>query len=210
MTSQAARNRLCKRLVAQGITHPQVLDSIASVPRHLFVDEALASRAYENCALPIGHRQTISQPYIVALMTESLMIHGVPKKVLEIGTGSGYQAAILSHFVEQVFSLERIDALLRQARRVFRQLKISNIRTQFTDGSKGWPSEAPYDAILLTSAPEQIPEYLFQQLAVGGVLIAPVGPKSGQSLLRLTKTSDDFQTEILEQVSFVPMLTGKQ
>ncbi len=207
MTSQRTRDRMVRRLAEKGIRDPRVLQAMAEVPRHLFVDEALAHRAYEDTALPISHGQTISQPWIVAKMTEAILHDGMPEKVLELGTGSGYQAAVLSRIVPQVFSIERIDALTQRARKRFRQLGYRNIRTKTDDGYKGWPSEAPFDVIFVTAAPENIPEALFDQLAEGGRMIVPVG-KGPQDLLRLTKTVSGIQKENLGPVLFVPLLEG--
>lgn len=176
MTSQRTRDRLINRLKEQGIKNIDVLSVMRELPRHLFVDEALASRAYEDTALPIGHAQTISQPFIVAKMTE-ILLAGIPKqKVLEVGTGSGYQTAVLSRLVERVYSVERISALQNQARELFYQLKLNNIKLKHSDGSWGWEENAPYDGIIVTCAPEQVPESLLQQLApTGGRLVIPVG-----------------------------------
>ena len=209
LTSQRARDRLVKTLREEGISDSRVLEVIRLLPRHLFIDEALASRAYENTALPIGHGQTISQPWVVARMTEALIEHGIPERVLEIGTGSGYQAAVLSALVPQIHTVERIEPLLRSARRRFRQLGIENLRSKHDDGNLGWPEEAPFDAIILTAAGEDIPQQLFDQLAPGGVLIAPVGPSGAQTLYRLTKQADgEIVPEDLGPVSFVPLLGG--
>ena len=209
LTSQRARDRLVATLREEGITDSRVLDVIRRLPRHLFIDEALASRAYENTALPIGHGQTISQPWVVARMTEALIERDIPGRVLEIGTGSGYQAAVLSSLVPQIHTVERIEPLLRMARRRFRQLGIENLRSKHDDGNLGWPDEAPFDAIILTAAGEGIPQQLFDQLSTGGVLVAPVGPSGAQTLYRLTKQADgDVVPEDLGSVSFVPLLGG--
>ncbi len=208
MTSQRARDRLVATLRAEGIGDPRVLDVIRTMPRHLFIDEALASRAYENTALPIGLDQTISQPWVVARMTELLIEHGVPKRVLELGTGSGYQAAVLSELVETVYTVERIEELLRKARRLFRNMKIGNIRSRHDDGNVGWPTEAPFDAIILTAAGESVPRALCEQLADGGVLVAPLGPTGSQRLTRFRREGDAWHREDLEAVSFVPLLGG--
>ncbi len=209
LTSQRARDRLVATLREEGITDMRVLDVIRSLPRHLFIDEALASRAYENNALPIGHGQTISQPWVVARMTEALIEHGVPQRVLEIGTGSGYQAAVLAALVPQIHTVERIEPLLRMARRRFRQLGIENLRSKHDDGNLGWPDEAPFDAIILTAAGEGVPQQLFDQLSPGGVLVAPVGPSGAQTLYRVTKQADgELVSEDLGPVSFVPLLGG--
>jgi protein-L-isoaspartate(D-aspartate) O-methyltransferase len=209
MTSQRARDRLVVKLREEGIRDLRVLEAIRRLPRHLFIDEALASRAYENTALPIGHGQTISQPWVVARMTEALLEHGTPQRVLEIGTGSGYQAAVLSMLVPQIHTVERIEELLRQARRRFRQLGIDNLRSRHDDGQLGWPDEGPFDAIILTAAGEGIPRQLSEQLAPGGLLIAPVGPQGRQTLIRLRKQDDgELASEDLGSVSFVPLLGG--
>jgi protein-L-isoaspartate(D-aspartate) O-methyltransferase len=208
MTSARTRERLIKRLSDQGIVNPRVLDQIRNVPRHLFVDEALATRAYEDTALPIGHGQTISQPYIVARMTEALLEGGTPGKVLEIGTGCGYQTAVLAPLVRFVYSIERISALLDRARARFRELGVRNVHLRHGDGFQGWPAHGPYDAILMAAAPLAIPEALFEQLAPGGRLIAPVGSEGKQQLLRITRRGDDLHTERLGLVSFVPLLKG--
>ncbi len=210
MTSQRTRERLINRLQEEGIRSTVVLDAIRSTPRHIFVDEALASRAYEDTALPIGHGQTISQPYIVARMTEVLLSGGKLDKVLEVGTGSGYQAAILAQLVGQVYSVERIDALLKLARQRFMELGLRNIRLKHCDGKLGWPEYAPYDGIIVTAAPADVPTALLEQLAVGGRLIIPVGASGrNQTLLSITRTPDGYQQETLETVSFVPLLSGR-
>ncbi len=208
MTSARTRERLVQRLRDQGIANAAVLDQIRNVPRHLFVDEALATRAYEDTALPIGHGQTISQPYVVARMTEALLETGSPRKVLEIGTGCGYQTAVLSPLVGFIYSVERINVLLDRARARFRELRIPNVHVRHGDGFQGWPAHAPYDAILMAAAPLAIPRVLFDQLAPGGRLIAPVGPEGRQQLVRITKRGDDMHTETLGYVSFVPLLQG--
>ena len=209
MTSQRTRNRLVERLREGGIRDERVLAAIAEVPRHLFVDEALASRAYEDTALPIGCGQTISQPWVVALMTQALLADAVPERVLEVGTGSGYQAAVLAHLCRQVFSVERIDELGRQARRRFRQLGLRNIRARWVDGNEGWPANAPYDGILITAATSAIPDLLLEQLsAEGGVLVAPVGAGGHQRLLKATRRGNAVETADLGAVTFVPMLQG--
>ena len=208
MTSQRARDRLIANLREEGIADARVLDVIRTTPRHLFIDEALASRAYENTALPIGLGQTISQPWVVARMTELLIERGIPKRVLEIGTGSGYQAAVLAALVETVYTVERIEELLRQARRRFRNIKIENIRSRHDDGNIGWPAEAPFDAIVLTAAGETVPRKLLDQLADGGVLVAPLGPPGKQKLTRVRREGDALVSDELDEVSFVPLLGG--
>jgi len=208
MTSQRARDRLIDRLKADGIKDLRVLDTMRALPRHVFVDEGLESRAYEDSALPIGLGQTISQPYIVARMTE-LVLESSPERVLEIGTGSGYQAAVLAGLGLKVYTVERIEALLRHARRRFRALKLESIRSKHDDGRLGWPDEGPFDAILLTAAGEYVPDELKRQLRVGGVLVAPVGPQNqSQSLVRVTRTADGYEDTTFESVSFVPLLGG--
>jgi protein-L-isoaspartate(D-aspartate) O-methyltransferase len=209
MTSQRARDRLAANLKEGGIHDPRVIDVIRNTPRHHFIDQALHSRAYENTALPIGHGQTISQPWVVARMTEALIEFGMPQKVLEIGTGSGYQAAVLAALVPQVFTVERIEELLRQARRRFRQLGLTNLRSRYDDGKLGWPDEAPFDAIILTAAGDTIPSRILDQLSPTGVLVAPVGSPSRQTLIRMRGDGQgDFVQEELGAVSFVPLLGG--
>ncbi|MGH8191618.1 MAG: protein-L-isoaspartate(D-aspartate) O-methyltransferase [Rhodanobacteraceae bacterium] len=208
MTSQRARDRLVATLRAEGIADPRVLDVIRTMPRHLFIDEALSSRAYENTALPIGLGQTISQPWVVARMTELLIENGTPPRVLEVGTGSGYQAAVLSQLVGTVYSVERIEELLRKTRRLFRTMKLENIRTRHDDGNVGWPDEAPFDAIVLTAAGESVPRALFEQLADGGVLVAPLGRPGSQRLTRFHRQGEAFPRKEFEAVSFVPLLGG--
>jgi len=208
MTSQRTRERLVRRLEEQGIKNPTVLDLIRQIPRHLFVDEALASRAYEDTALPIGHGQTISQPYIVARMTEALVESGPLNKVLEVGTGSGYQTVVLSHFADTVYTVERIEPLLNQARRRFMELRIPSIRSHHSDGNWGWPEHEPYDAVIVTAAPVEIPRSLLQQLHIGGRLIMPVGQSGKQDLVLVTRSETGFEKQVLTKVSFVPMLGG--
>lgn len=209
MTSQRTRDRLVQRLRDKGIENDKVLEVMRSMPRHLFVDEALAQRAYEDDALPIGHGQTISQPFIVARMTEILLSRGIPDKVLEVGTGSGFQAAVLSRLVSQVYSVERIVALQIQARELFHKLNFNNIALKHTDGSWGWPQNGPYPAIIVTAAPEQVPDALLEQLAVGGIMIIPVGGQAGgQKLLQITREIDGYVEEELDGVYFVPLLKG--
>lgn len=207
MTGQRARDRLIDDLRGSGIADERVLNAIRTVPRHRFVEEALASRAYENNALPIGHGQTISQPWVVAKMTEALL-KNAPKRVLEVGTGSGYQAAILAALGLDVFTVERIGDLLRSARKRFRALGL-HVRSKHDDGRIGWPEEAPFDAIIVTAAGPALVDALLAQLALGGVLVAPVGASSGQTLLCLRKNAEgDVASEDLGAVSFVPLLSG--
>lgn len=208
MTSRRTRDRMVSRLRNQGITNSQVLAVMGEIPRHLFVDEALESRAYEDNALPIGHNQTISQPYIVAKMTELLLEKSIPEKVLEIGTGCGYQTAVLASLVKQVYTVERIAPLMKKARDVLWQLNIKTVGFKHSDGSLGWPEQAPFDAILAAAAPKQVPAALLEQLAVGGVMVIPVGSESGQDLHRITRTETGFEDEIIEKVLFVPFLSG--
>ena len=210
MTSQRTRERLISRLRDAGIRNQQILDVILNTPRHIFVDEALASRAYDDTALPIGFGQTISQPYIVARMTEILLGSGPCNKVLEIGTGSGYQAAVLAQLVEHVFSIERIGALLNRARQRMRELKLYNVRLKHNDGHMGWKEHGPYDAIILTAAPTEIPQELLVQLTEGGRLIAPVGPNGKQQLNLVTRTAKGMERVVIEEVSFVPLLPGSR
>jgi protein-L-isoaspartate(D-aspartate) O-methyltransferase len=208
MTSQGTRDRLVDTLRREGIKDERVLKAITQVPRHKFVDEALSSRAYENTALPIGQSQTISQPWIVARMTEAILDGGQPGKVLEVGTGSGYQAAILSHLVPKVFTVERIDELLKLARRRFHRLRLNNIYTRYADGHIGWPSQAPFDGIMVTAAAQSVPLELLEQLAVGGLLVIPVERNGQQRLITVRRTEDGFDETDLGAVVFVPLLSG--
>ncbi len=207
MTSQRTRDRLVERLRSEGIRASRVLDAIASTPRHLFVDEALASRAYEDTALPIGYGQTISQPYIVARMTE-LLLRVELHTVLEVGTGSGYQAAILSRLVDKVYSTERIEPLATLARQRFRQLGYRNIRVQHSDGTWGWPQFAPFDAIIVTAGGVEIPQPLLEQLKLGGRLVMPLGDRTRQVLVAVTRTETVYERVDLEPVVFVPLVGG--
>jgi protein-L-isoaspartate(D-aspartate) O-methyltransferase len=209
MTSQRTRDRLIQRLQERGIKNIQLLSVMRQCPRHLFVDEALSSRAYEDTALPIGLGQTISQPYIVAKMTEILLQGGPRNKVLEIGTGSGYQTAVLSELVPRVFSVERIAPLLKQARERFYQLKLNNIRLKHSDGNWGWPENGPYDGIIVTCGAEQIPPTLLEQLAPGGRLVIPVGGSKGQILKVIDRIGGKFEETEWDAVSFVPLLSGQ-
>jgi len=211
MTSLRTRERLIKRLQDQGIRDPRVLDALLNVPRHCFVDEALASRAYEDTALPIAHGQTISQPYIVARMTEALLGgRARVKRVLEIGSGSGYQTVILAALVDEVYSVERIEPLMKQARLRIQQLGYRNVRLKLDDGSIGWPEYAPYDGIMVTAAAEEIPPALIAQLAPGGRLVIPVGGRAVQELLLITPAHEGVNTERLESVNFVPLIVGQR
>lgn len=213
MTSQRTRERLIKRLQEQGIANMAVLDVMRNLPRHIFVDEALASRSYEDNALPIGYGQTISQPYIVARMTE-VLLDAAPspdtplKKVLEVGTGSGYQTAVLAKLVESVYSVERIRPLLNTARKRFQELNLFNIVLHHSDGTWGWPEHGPYDGIIVTAAPSQVPEPLLEQLSMGGRLVMPLGDQRGQQLILITKTITGYEQQVITQVTFVPMLSG--
>jgi len=208
MTSARTRERLVQRLRDNGIRDQRVLDRIRETPRHLFIDEALASRAYEDMALPIGHGQTISQPYVVAKMTEALLAGGPLANVLEVGTGCGYQTAVLAPLVGRINTVERIDPLLVRARRLFRELGLRNVRAKHSDGSWGWPEYAPYDGIIVTAAPEEIPPALLEQLADGGRLVIPVGPSGRQELTLVERRGDVFEQSLLGLVSFVPLLGG--
>ncbi len=208
MTSQGTRDRLVQRLRSNGIKDERVLKAIATVPRHEFVDEALSSRAYEDTALPIGLGQTISQPWVVAKMTEALLDGGAPQKVLEVGTGSGYQAAILANLVPKVFTVERIEELLKLARRRFHKLGMHNIYTRYADGHLGWPSQAPFDGIVVTAAATGLPEELIPQLRIGGVLVTPVEKNGAQRLLAIRRTEEGFDQQDLGGVIFVPLLSG--
>jgi protein-L-isoaspartate(D-aspartate) O-methyltransferase len=207
MTSQRTRERLVQRLLEQGITNIAVLDAMRNVPRHVFLDEAMAHRAYEDTALPIGYQQTLSQPYIVAKMTELLICGRQPGKVLEIGSGSGYQSAVLSGLVDEVYALERIKPLLQAARKRMRQLKLRNVQMRHGDGYDGWESQAPFDSILAAAAPENVPETLLAQLAVGGRLVMPVGGQA-QTLVVINRTEAGFERLDVEPVRFVPLLRG--
>ncbi len=208
MTSKRTRERMIGRLRQQGISNSKVLAVMSEIPRHVFVDEALESRAYEDTALPIGHNQTISQPYIVAKMTELILEKGALGKVLEIGTGCGYQTAILAKLADQVYSVERIAPLMKKARDLLWELSIKTVGFKHSDGGWGWPEHAPYDAILAAAAPTEIPEALLKQLAVGGVMVIPIGTETRQELHRITRSEDGFIDEIIEPVTFVPFLSG--
>jgi protein-L-isoaspartate(D-aspartate) O-methyltransferase len=208
MTSARTRDRLVERLKEQGIRSTAVLEQIRNVPRHLFVDEALASRAYEDTALPIGLGQTISQPFIVARMTEALLEGFTGHRVLEIGTGCGYQTAVLAPLVKEIFSVERIPELLRKTRQRLRDLDIYNVRLRPGDGWEGWRKYAPYDAVIVTAAASEIPASLLEQLAPGGRLIMPVGPSGAQDLLRVQSRQGSLERESLGAVSFVPLVKG--
>ena len=206
MTSKRTRLRLVQRLRDGGITNEKVLSVMTEMPRHIFLDEALSHRAYEDTSLPIGHNQTISQPYIVARMTE-LLLESSPRRVLELGTGSGYQAAVLSQLVDEVFSVERINPLLKKAVQRFSLLKLKNIYTRHADGGIGWPERGLYDAIIMTAAPKEIPQELVRQLKEGGKMILPLGDVT-QSLTIITKKGAGFDQQTIEPAMFVPFLPG--
>ncbi len=208
MTSARTRDRLVQRLREQGIANLQVLDRIRNVPRHIFVDEALGTRAYEDTALPIGFGQTISQPYIVARMTEALL-EGTPlRNVLEVGTGCGYQTAVLAPLVEKLQTIERIEPLLTRAKDRIKELGLRNVRFRHGDGTLGWKTQAPFDGILVAAAPLTVPEALLKQLGVGGRLLVPVGPEGEQELIRFTRREQRVERESLGAVAFVPLLGG--
>ena len=208
MTSQRARDRLATALMEMGIQSEPILDVIRKIPRHFFIDEALASRAYENTALPIGFNQTISQPYIVAKMTEVLVKNKELENVLEIGTGCGYQTVVMAQFAKYVYTVERIDGLLIRARERFQKLNCNNIRTKHSDGNIGWPAHGPYDGIIVAAAPVGVPKALVEQLAMDGRLVIPVGKPGKQKLLLITRTEYDYTEQYIDSVSFVPMLAG--
>ena len=208
MTSARTRDRLVQRLRDNGIRSREVLEQIRNVPRHLFVDEALASRAYEDTALPIGLGQTISQPWVVARMTEALLDGFKGETVLEIGTGCGYQTAVLAPLVKKIYTVERIPELMRKAKQRLRELDIYNVQFRPGDGWEGWPKYGPYDGILVAAAAPELPEKLLEQLAPGGRLIMPVGPSGRQDLLMITRKDDHFEQVSLGAVSFVPLVKG--
>ena len=208
MTSARTRDRLVQRLVEQGIRSADVLERIRNVPRHLFVDEALASRAYEDTALPIGLGQTISQPFVVARMTEALLHDFAGDSVLEIGTGCGYQTAVLSPLVKKIYTVERLSELQRRTRERLHQLDVYNVQYRPGDGWEGWPKYGPYDGIIVTAAAAELPEKLLQQLAPGGRMVIPVGPQGKQDLTLVTRMPDHFEQVSLGAVSFVPLVPG--
>ena len=209
MTSQRTRDRLIRRLQEQGIHDERVLEVMRRIPRHLFVDEALAHRAYEDTALPIGYGQTISQPFIVAHMTQVLLEGPPAHSVLEIGTGCGYQTAVLASLFTQVYSVERIEALHQQARERLAELEIYNVELRYTDGIDGWPNPIyRFDRIIMTAACSEVPEALVQQLREGGIMVLPFDNGYNQTLTRFTRTRDGLESEPLEQVVFVPLLPG--
>ncbi len=209
MTSQRTRDRLIERLSERGITDNTVLNVIRGTPRHIFLDEALSHRAYEDSSLPIGFQQTLSQPYIVARMTELLLANGPRERVLEVGTGSGYQTAILAQLVGRVFSVERIRPLQEKARQRLRQLGLTNVQLRHADGGMGWKDRGPFDAILSAAAPAEVPQELLAQLAMGGRLVIPIGPQGKQQALYVyDKTEEGIQEQVIEPVLFVPLLAG--
>lgn len=208
MTSQRTRERLIQRLYEEGLSNARVLEVIRRTPRHLFVDEALAHRAYEDTALPIGHNQTISQPYMVGRMTELLLAAGPLDKVLEIGTGSGYQTAVLAQLVERVFSVERIQVLQERAKERLAELKLRNVVFRWGDGWEGWNALGPYHGVIVTAAAAQVPQALLDQLAPGGRLVIPVGSGDVQQLLLIVREDDGFSRHVLDAVRFVPLLNG--
>jgi protein-L-isoaspartate(D-aspartate) O-methyltransferase len=208
MTSARTRDRLVQRLREQGIANLAVLDRIRNVPRHIFVDEALGSRAYEDTALPIGYGQTISQPYIVARMTEALLEGGPADAVLEVGTGCGYQTAVLAPLVSQLYTIERIEPLLTRARERLKELGVRNVRFRHADGSLGWKAHSPFDGILVAAAPLTMPDALIKQLKMGGRLVGPIGPEGEQQLVRFTRREQRVEREMLGAVAFVPLLGG--
>jgi protein-L-isoaspartate(D-aspartate) O-methyltransferase len=209
MTSSRTRERLIERLRAEGIHDDDVLEAIRSVPRHLLIDEALSHRAYEDTALPIGFGQTISQPYIVARMTQVLRAGRRLQKVLEIGTGSGYQTAVLSRLAERIYTVERVEALFKNARGQLLRLGARNVQFKLGDGSLGWPEHAPFDGIIVTAAPPAVPPALLEQLAVDARLVIPVGSGMSQELLQVQRTPTGYTRERLEPVSFVPLIEGQ-
>jgi len=209
MTSARTRARMVERLKDNGIVNMDVLDTIRSVPRHIFVDEALAHRAYEDSSLPIGFGQTISQPFVVALMTQTIL-ETAPQRVLEIGTGSGYQSAVLASLVRRVYSVERIKGLIERAKERLSALKMRNVLIKYDDGTLGWPQQGPFDAIIVTAAPERVPAELLEQLDEGGRLVIPVGAGEVQELRVIERTGQEFNETVVEYVRFVPLLRGMQ
>lgn len=209
MTSQRTRERLLGRLMDQGINSMEVLDIIRSTPRHIFLDEALSHRAYEDVALPIGFNQTISQPYVVARMTEAILTTGSMDRVLEIGTGCGYQTSVLAQLSESVFTVERIRSLQEKARKNLRLIGLRNIQFKHDDGTQGWAERGLYDAIIATAAPKSIPPGLLAQLADGGRLVIPVGGEYDQELTLVTRKGDEFNYQVIDVVRFVPLVPGE-
>ncbi len=210
MTSRRTRARLVERLREQGIRDEGVLAAIAKIPRHLFIEEALAHRAYEDCALPIGYGQTISQPFVVALMTQALFAAGRPHSVLEVGTGSGYQTAVLAELAGIVYTVERLEPLHKLARRRLRELGYRNVHFRLGDGAEGWKEHAPYDGILVAAAPREVPPPLLAQLADGGALVIPVGGPAVQELLLIRRTAKGLIRERLDSVNFVPLIRDEK
>ncbi|MGD8323226.1 MAG: protein-L-isoaspartate(D-aspartate) O-methyltransferase [Gammaproteobacteria bacterium] len=212
MTSARTRDRLIERLREQGIENERVLERMRSVPRHLFVDEALGTRAYEDTALPIGFGQTISQPYIVALMTQALIAGAASRadlrRVLEIGTGCGYQTAVLAPFVQHIYSVERVLPLVQRAQRTLRDIGVQNVSVRYADGWHGWRSQAPFQGIIVAAAPEGVPRVLLEQLDEGGSLVIPVGQEGTQELTCITRKGDGFTRRSIARVSFVPFVPG--
>ena len=207
MTSQRTRERLVDQLIALGVQDVRVLDIMRSTPRHLFLDEALAHRAYEDKSLPIGHNQTLSRPYTVARMSELLLASCAAKKVLEIGTGSGYQTSVLAQLVPRLLTMERIEPLLDRARDRLQQMGIHNVVYKHGDGYEGWPAREPFDGIMVTAAPSQVPQALQWQLAEGGCMIIPVGDDD-QYLLKITRSGNHFSKQKIEAANFVPLVNG--
>lgn len=209
MTSQRTRDRMVLRLREQGITHDELLQTMSVLPRHIFVDDALSHRTYEDVSLPIGSNQTISQPWVVAKMTERLLqMPQRPKRLLEVGTGSGYQTALLAQLFDEIFTLERIGSFQVRAKARFDALELHNIHMQHGDGFLGWPESAPYDAIIVTAAPVDIPQSLIDQLRPGGCMLLPVGETYDQKLVQLTRTAQGYESEVLAPVRFVPLVEG--
>ena len=208
MTSERTRERLIQRLREEGIVNQNVLEVIRRTPRHLFVDEALAHRAYEDTALPIGNNQTISQPYMVARMSELLLEDGPLDKVMEIGTGSGYQTAVLSQLVERIFSVERIKVLQDRAKERLLELNLRNVVFRWGDGWEGWPALAPYNGIIVTAVATDVPQALLDQLAPGGRLVIPVGAGEVQQLMLIVREEHGFARRVIGNVRFVPLLNG--
>ena len=207
MTSARTRQRLVSQLQANGVSHPEVLQVMARTPRHLFLDEALSHRAYEDTSLPIGHNQTLSRPYTVARMSELLLTSCKAQKVLEVGTGSGYQTSILAQLVPRLFTIERIEPLLRRARQRLQDIGITNVVYRYGDGYDGWPDREPFDGIMVTAAPAEVPKVLQWQLAAGGCMIIPVGAGE-QHLLKITRSGNYFAKQKIEAANFVPLVNG--